>query len=505
MNSANQDTSLLKQEAIACLRAQKTMQAKDVLARACEINPDDDEAWYLLGAANGLLGNHQAAEACCRRALALRPGSTHAMFNLGKALSDQGKYGESSLFFRDVLKLEPKNSNAMNCLAHALTRLNRLDQAKKVCETSLRLAPNDPETHLTMGNLLRQAGHLQPALACYDNALKLNPGLVSALVNKGLTLQAAGRLDDAILCFGLALKTNPHLAEVHYSMGLIHLGRGDRDKAVSSLQSAFENAPGDAKTGMQYATVLRYQGRMDDAMDVYRQILKIDPAHQEANFYLKTIEDGVPPAQIPSAMLKAVYNSEDAARNFEKSLLQKFDYKAPEAMNKAVREVMGQERNKLDVLDLGCGTGLSASLLRDVARKLEGVDISANMIAEAKKKGVYDKLTVADIMEVVDKHENDFDVILSMDVLCFFGDLSEVYKKCARALRQGGVFGFTVEKDESGQDWTFHNHGNFLHSAHYLKRMGQASGFKEIRIEEMVLRKELYGARAGYLCIFQKI
>ncbi len=504
MKTSSQDTSLLKKEALAYLQAQQFTQAKDVLARACELNADDDEAWFLLGVANGLLGNPQAAETCCRRAIVLRPNFTNAMFNLGKALNDQAKFEESSSIFRGVLKLEPMHINAMNCLTHALIHLNRFDQARSICGHALTLAPRNPETHLTMGNLLKRIGNLQAALACYDNALRLHPDLISATVNKGLTLQEAGQHDEAIACFEHALKLNPQIAEVHYSVGLIYLWRGERDKAMKSLEQAFVCAPHDVKLGSQYAAVLRYQDKVDESIKVYYQILKIDPANEAANFYIKTLEAGISPSKIPTGILKAVYNSEDAAKSFDKSLLQQFDYKAPEVMNKSVREVLGQERNQLDVLDLGCGTGLCGSLLRDVARTLEGVDISANMIEEAKKKAVYDKLSVVDIMEIIDNYENDFDVIIAMDVLCFFGDLSEVYKKCARALRSGGVFGFTVEKGESDQDWTFHNYGNFLHSVDYLNRMGQIVGLKKMKIEEMVLRKELYEARVGYLCVFQK-
>ncbi|WP_434057071.1 methyltransferase domain-containing protein, partial [Candidatus Pseudothioglobus singularis] len=36
-------------------------------------------------------------------------------------------------------------------------------------------------------------------------------------------------------------------------------------------------------------------------------------------------------------------------------------------------------------MDLGCGTGLAGKDLRDISTNLFGVDISENMISEAKK------------------------------------------------------------------------------------------------------------------------
>lgn len=46
----------------------------------------------------------------------------------------------------------------------------------------------------------------------------------------------------------------------------------------------------------------------------------------------------------------------------------------------------------LDILDLGCGTGLVGSWFRDYARKLVGVDISPTMLDMATKKGCYHEL-----------------------------------------------------------------------------------------------------------------
>jgi predicted TPR repeat methyltransferase len=51
----------------------------------------------------------------------------------------------------------------------------------------------------------------------------------------------------------------------------------------------------------------------------------------------------------------------------------------------------------VDVLDLGCGTGLSGQALRPLARRLTGVDLSPAMIDARRTRTVYDVLTVAEI------------------------------------------------------------------------------------------------------------
>lgn len=55
-------------------------------------------------------------------------------------------------------------------------------------------------------------------------------------------------------------------------------------------------------------------------------------------------------------------------------------------------DVLSYLNGSLDVLDLGCGTGLIGSWFKDYARKLVGVDVSPTMLDMATKKGCYHEL-----------------------------------------------------------------------------------------------------------------
>jgi predicted TPR repeat methyltransferase len=64
----------------------------------------------------------------------------------------------------------------------------------------------------------------------------------------------------------------------------------------------------------------------------------------------------------------------------------------------------------LDILDLGCGTGLVRSLLRPLARTLTGVDISSNMLKIARQRRVYDKLVCNELIAFLKMHAKTFDL-----------------------------------------------------------------------------------------------
>ena len=101
----------------------------------------------------------------------------------------------------------------------------------------------------------------------------------------------------------------------------------------------------------------------------------------------------------------------------------------------------------LHILDLGCGTGLAGSWVKDYAKSLTGVDVSSEMLACARKKGLYSSLVHADMTEWVSREspENYWDLIVAADSFAYLGDLSNVMQSAARALKPGGLLVFTCE------------------------------------------------------------
>ena len=71
-------------------------------------------------------------------------------------------------------------------------------------------------------------------------------------------------------------------------------------------------------------------------------------------------------------------------------------YAAPQILLDLAAMVMpGRER--LSILDLGCGTGLAGAAFRPLAARLDGIDLSPAMIEKARARGIYDHLAVADL------------------------------------------------------------------------------------------------------------
>lgn len=93
-----------------------------------------------------------------------------------------------------------------------------------------------------------------------------------------------------------------------------------------------------------------------------------------------------------------------------------------------------------DVLDVACGDGVLAELIADQARSVTGVDISATLIAAARRR-LHDRTTVRFLegdMHALPLDAASFDHVFLMHALAYTRTPQKVIDEAARLLRPGG-------------------------------------------------------------------
>ena len=109
--------------------------------------------------------------------------------------------------------------------------------------------------------------------------------------------------------------------------------------------------------------------------------------------------------------------------DYDTTVVSEYGYSAHQRVPSAILARVGTKR--LRVLDLGCGTGLSSALFLDNGHAVVGVDVSEQMIEQAREKGSYERLECCSVQEAVSRLAGErFDVVVLIGVMEFIADPS---------------------------------------------------------------------------------
>ena len=101
------------------------------------------------------------------------------------------------------------------------------------------------------------------------------------------------------------------------------------------------------------------------------------------------------------------------AASYEQDLLGEYGYRAHRIAAGALAELLPDSSAR--IIDVGCGTGLvGLELAEGGYDRLEGVDISERMLAEAAKTGVYRRLIKQDAEKEPATEQDSYDAVISV-------------------------------------------------------------------------------------------
>jgi len=265
-----------------------------------------------------------------------------------------------------------------------------------------------------------------------------------------------------------------------------------RDRVLAAYlcqQRAADLAPDDPNMQLRLGELAHIVGRRDEARVAYQHYLRHCPDDAEIAHLLTALSDATPPPRVSDRCIEQLYSR--FAAFYDKNMTGELDYCAPDRLRDAVVAALGDDQ-RLAVLDLGCGTGLSGALWRARAARLVGIDLSPEMIARARTRGLYDRLETAEITNWLARERSDrFDLVIACDSLIYFGDLAQVVAPAATCLRPGGLLGFTVERGDI-DPFRLSDSGRFAHHRDHVSQVAGAAGLTLLSLDETIVRYE-YG------------
>lgn len=523
-------------QAMQAWEAGNAAEARRLARQIADTNPGFGGAHYLLGTIALAQGQVRKAAEYLARAVAIDPHQVVPRLALGQALEAQDSLNAAILQYRAILAMDPIHGESHARLGGLLGRTGKADDAMAHCRQAIAVNPNHTEALCTLGSLLYQKGEDKEAATCLEKTLAIRPDWAAALHNYALVLRRLGLLERAVAILSGAVElrrdhagTRANLAGALRELGRLDDARAQAERAtklapsepagwtelglIRNLQglpegaaAAFERAitadPNCADSHWCLAEARRVLGENNRAATHYRRCLDLDPTDRHgAALGLAQVGGAPTPDRAPDAYVRQLFD--DYADKFDASLVDKLGYRAPSLLGDALDRGL-TVKSGLDVLDIGCGTGLAALTLRPLASRLDGVDLSPAMVEKAKLRGLYDALAVGELGATLTSRPASYDLVVAADVLVYFGDLGPVMEAAAAALRPNGVFAFTVERAEDCGSYLLGAKNRYAHATGYVEIKAAEAGFLVILLEHAVTRCDGGMDVPGLVVVLQK-
>lgn len=267
--------------------------------------------------------------------------------------------------------------------------------------------------------------------------------------------------------------------------------KGDLAGAADLLMQALELAPGYAAAWFALGELREKLGLSDGAIAAFEQARAADPQDRHGAA-LHLIRLGArTAAAMPESYVRTLFDGYAPA--FDQALRQGLGYRAPELLLHAVQAARAGERMKFGaVLDLGCGTGLAGAAFRPTCDWLVGVDLSPAMLAQARAKGLYDRLVEGDVAAFLASEAaapTRYHLIVAADVFMYLDALTPVLSAAAQVLTPSATIAFSVETYE-GDDVILRDTLRYAHGAAHVRAALDATGLKLVSLETAATRTE---------------
>ena len=421
-----------------------------------------------------------------------------------------GRYIDAEKLSLSITQKFPKHLFAWKVLAAVLKKNGRINESILISQKSVQLDPQDAEAHNNLGILLQQQGKLKEAEGSYSKAIELKPDFTDAHFNLGNMLKALGRLKESEASYSKAIELKPNYAEVYNNLGVLQQQQGKLKESEASYSKAIELKPNYAEAHINLGKAMNRQGKLKEAEASFRQAIILEPSLAVAHYNLGKVYKKI------SKKSKAVECFEKTLKLSSKDLLgatlqlatlgkRKIPVKTPE---KFMREFYKKKSKnwdnfektntyrghllienafkkthitskKIDILDMGCGTGSLAKILRPYARTLVGVDLSPDMLFKAEEICLYDALYKKDLNQYLSEVLNHYDTIVAAAVLIHFYDLDNIFLLIKESLKLNGKFIFSIF-EETKKKKDLNSFLMYAHSDNYITSLANRLNLKTI-------------------------
>ena len=287
--------------------------AIDSLDKAIESNPENGEAFLLLGRIQELPGGNIAeGKESLKKAIELLANdprrSSVAWFTLAtmtddldekleglnSAISDdadnldawrergrthllKGMPTEATGDYLHLVKKDSEDIESLEVVSQILSAESKHDEAIELINNVISENPEMGKAYTLRAGVYQDQDKLEEAQKDLDKALELDSSDVMSLLARSQLSEASGDYKEALADVNRVLELEPRMPEAFLRRSSIAAGDGNYRQAISDLRQLLRLDPGNQVWLLQIANIYLADNRPSMAIDTYDQIIKDHP------------------------------------------------------------------------------------------------------------------------------------------------------------------------------------------------------------------------------------
>ncbi|WP_163834615.1 XrtA/PEP-CTERM system TPR-repeat protein PrsT [Spartinivicinus ruber] len=262
------------------------------LKKASEVNPGHTRTSTLLVEAYMRTQQPLKAERAISEALNKQPNSLGLLDLAYQVYFSQNKKDKAQFYLEKLYNKQPDNKNILGKLINLHLDNKNAVGAVKLVDAAILANPDDMDLLLTKYNILVGDKQYDKAMLVAESIVKKNPDKPSLETLIASIESAKGNKDKAAQIYQ---KLFDELAEPNVFLPLYqyYLNNKDEKKIADLFAKATKKFDKNPEIKARYAGYLHQQGKLDDAINTYEEVLTLQPNHIEslnnlAWFYMST-------------------------------------------------------------------------------------------------------------------------------------------------------------------------------------------------------------------------
>ncbi|MBA2652699.1 MAG: tetratricopeptide repeat protein [Tatlockia sp.] len=454
-------------------------------SEAIKLAPFYAQAHHNLATVYASQNNYKDALNHYRLAVHAEPDFAIAHFNLGLLLLKNNQLAAAKTQFNNVLTLNPEHPEADFYLGVLCLEANELNEAEQHFQKTLTRDSNQIQAITNLGVIALKREQGQIAVDCFSRALAIDNNYLEARNNLAAAFMHYDRFENALMHYDVLLQQEPDNIEYLYNSGVAQMALGHLSEAMLHFEKLLSIDKNHfASLNNLAAIYIRLEDKIK-AKTLLKRALAANPKDASSRHMLNALSGGSTEAITCPDYAKNLFNN--YALYYDQHMQAQLHYSLPQHIGRLIHSLNLFELNK--VVDLGCGTGLTGIVLREISSHLTGVDLAKKMLAQAQEKGIYDRLIEADLLSFLSDDKEQYELAVAIDVLPYFGELDSLFAAIKERLSQNGYFIFTTEISQD-KPWQLQATARFSHHPDYISKLSNNYGLALVQKEEVVARQQ---------------